>query len=276
MKKLSLLLPAVWAMFSLLACENENKENNKDPEKGESFTEALIPGLDLKMVYVEGGSFQMGATAEQVGDADSDEFPVHKVTLSPYYIGKYEVTQSQWEAVMGTTLEDLADGRKIRGKGDDYPIYYVPWDKAEEFCEVLSAKTGKKYMLPTEAQWEYAARGGKKSKGFKYSGSDTLDKVAWYGGNNGGDRVHVVGVKIANELGVYDMSGNVREWCSDWYGSYDERDVENPIGPEVGYYHVDRGGGWDDLDEDMRVSYRGYYGPDYDYYYRGFRVVLVP
>ncbi|MCM1042148.1 MAG: formylglycine-generating enzyme family protein [Bacteroides sp.] len=267
MKRLSLILPVVWAMLLLAACGNGS---NTKPKRGRNFTEVSVPGLNLKMVYVEGGSFQMGATAEQVGDAEEDEFPVHKVTLSPYYIGKYEVTQAQWKAVMGN------ENNPSEFEGENRPVENVSWSEAQHFCEELSALTGRTYRLPTEAEWEYAARGGKKSKGYKYSGSPDIEEVAWYIGNSG-SATHVVGMKKPNELGIYDMSGNVWEWCLDRYGSYDEDAVENPTGSASGSARVFRGGSWYNYAKYCRVAYRRCYNPGFRGDYRlGFRVVLVP
>ena len=185
--------------------------------------------------------------------------PVHQVTLSDYYIGKYEVTQGLWEKVMGTTLEEQRDkGNKdwpLYGQGSDYPMYYINWEEAQAFVEKLSELTGRHYVLPTEAQWEYAARGGVKSKGYKYSGSNTLSDVAWYRENSEEKKsASPVGSKSPNELGIYDMSGNVYECCSDWYGSYNNESQIDPTGPVNGAVRVYRGGSWDG--NYCRVSYR--------------------
>lgn len=223
---------------------------------------------EMEVVYVTGGEFEMGATEEQGDDARESEKPVRTVRLDSYYIGKYEVTQAQWQAVMGQLKHGLS---YEYGKGDDYPAYYVSWDDAQEFCKKLSEATGKKYVLPTEAQWEYAARGGNKSQHYKYAGSDDIDEVAWYGGGEFAT-AHPVGTKKANELGIYDMSGNVEEWCSDWYGKYDENDTENPQGPAEGYasQRVHRGGCWWSSAYECRVSSRNGGGMN------GFRVVYLP
>ena len=208
----------------------------------------------------------MGATSEQGDDADNDEKPVHEVTLDGFYIGKYEVTQAQWKAVMGTTIEqqrDKAAASKLYGVGDNSPMYYVSWNEAVQFCQKLSEMTGKKYRLPTEAEWEYAARGGQHADGTKYAGSNTIGDVAWYDGNSYG-KTHPVGQKKANGLGIYDMSGNVGEWCSDWYSEdyYSRSSSVNPQGPLSGSYRVWRGG---DLGNAVmnRVSFRSGIIPDY-------------
>lgn len=231
--------------------------------------------LEIEMVYVKGGRFRMGATEEQGSVYESDEEPVHSVTLSDYYIGKYEVTQVQWEAVMGTTLEEQYDNELLHGQGLYYPMYYVNWEEAQAFVKKLSAWTGKNYVLPTEAQWEYAARGGAKSKGYEYSGSNTIGDVAWYY-NNARNSTHPVGTKSPNELGIYDMSGNVMEWCSDWYGEYSDVAQTDPVGPESGFVRVCRGGSWREGAGGYRVSDRHDGYPSNRISYLGFRVALLP
>ena len=232
----------------------------------------------MKMIYVDGGSFQMGATPEQNGEAESDESPVHTVQLESFYIAECEVTQAQWQKIMGTTIfqqRDKANSSSVYGVGDNNPMYYVSWEEAQMFCRELSAMTGKTYLLPTEAQWEYAARGGKKSRGYKYSGSYAIDAVAWYSSNSG-SATHWVKQKRANELGLYDMSGNVWEWCSDWYGNYSSATQSNPTGAVSGSYRVLRGGSWDYEASDCRVSNRDYDAPSDRDNVTGFRVVCLP
>ena len=242
------------------------------------YTET-VSGFSFDMIYVAGGTFLMGATEEQGEDYDSSEKPVHSVTLSDYYIGKFEVTQGLWKAVMGTDVEEQmekADESYLNGVGDDYPMYYVSWNEAQEFVKKLNKLTGKNYVLPTEAQWEYAARGGVKSRGYKYSGSNTIDDVAWYW-ENGEEEYSTssVGTKLSNELGIYDMSGNVWEWCSDWYGDYSEVSQTDPTGPSSGSGRVHRGGSWYGGARGCRVSSRGDGNPDGRYNFLGFRVALV-
>ncbi len=240
------------------------------------YTET-VSGLSFDMVYVEGGTFRMGGTEEQGEDARVDEKPVHSVTLSDYYIGKFEVTQGLWKAVMGTGVEEQmekAGWSDLRGVRDDYPMYYVSWNEAQKFVSKLSELTGKKYVLPTEAQWEYAARGGVKSRGYKYSGSNTIDDVAWYAGNSE-TAAHPVGTKLPNELGIYDMSGNVCEWCSDWYSDYSDVSQTDPTGPSSGFYRVHRGGSWNFNAGYCRVSSRSYDLPGSRGDHLGFRVALV-
>ena len=210
-----------------------------------------------EMVLVEGGVFTMGCTSEQGGDCDDDKKPAHQVTVSSFYIGKYEVTQALWKAVMGTTVQQQLDN----GEGDNYPMYYVSWHETQEFINRLNAATGKQYRLPTEAEWEYACRGGARSAQYTYSGSNTVGNVAWYDGNSG-RTTHAVGSKSPNELGIYDMSGNVWEWCSDWYGDYSKSPQTNPQGPSTGSYRVIRGGSWGSNERFVRVSYRYYGTPD--------------
>lgn len=245
--------------------------------QGGDFTET-IKGMSFDMVYVEGGTFQMGATSEQGSDYDSDERPVHSVTLSDYYIGKFEVTQGLWEKVMGTTIRQQRDKANsdwlLYGVGSDYPMYYVNWEEAQEFCTRLGQLTGKNYALPTEAQWEYAARGGVKSRGYKYSGSNTIGNVAWYG-DNSSSSTHPVATKQPNELGLYDMSGNVWEWCSDWKGYYSSESQSNPTGPSTGSARVLRGGSWYSYAGSCRVSNRSNGYPSTRYDRHGFRVVLL-
>ena len=226
-----------------------------------------VNGVIFEMVYVEGGTFDMGATTEQGSDAESDEKPVHSVTLDGYYIGKCEVTQELWEAVMGSNPSHF--------KGAQNPVENVSWNDCQEFVSRLNSLTGRTFRLPTEAEWEYAARGGNKSLHYKYSGSDNIDEVAWYN-NNSGRSTHAVGTKSPNELGIYDMSGNVWEWCSDWYGGYSAGAQTNPQGPSSGSYRVLRGGSWINYAGNCRVSIRSYDDPGNSNINFGLRLVLVP
>ena len=226
-----------------------------------------VNGVSFEMVYVEGGSFYMGATSEQVSDAWDKEYPVHSVTLSDYYIGKCEVTQELWEAVMGSNPSKF--------KGAQNPVESVSYNDCQEFISRLNSLTGRTFRLPTEAEWEYAARGGNQSSHYKYSGSGNIGNVAWYW-DNSGYGTHAVGTKSPNELGIYDMSGNVWEWCSDWYGDYSAGAQTNPQGPSSGYYRVIRGGSWDHNAGYCRVSRRCADGHGLGKDSIGLRLVLVP
>ena len=217
-----------------------------------------------EMVFVKGGTFMMGCTPEQGGDCRYNENPAHRVTLSDFYIGKYEITQAQWKAVVGDNPS--------RFQGDDLPVDTLGWDDTQEFIALLNEKTGGNYRLPTEAEWEYAARGGAKSRGYKYSGSDNIEDVAWYV-DNSGNRTHPVGTNMANELGIYDMSGNVWEWVSDWRRDYGGNPQTNPAGGQSpDSERVIRGGSWYDGDMDARAPYRGSGGNGCRYCHSGFRI----
>jgi len=228
----------------------------------ENFTETTNL-LFIEMVAVQGGSFMMGCTPEQGDDCAESEKPDNMVTVSDYYIGKYEVTQAQWKAVMGEN--------RSKNKGDTLPVENVTWTEIQEFISRLNTKTGKNYRLPTESEWEYAARGGNKSRKYKYSGSNDLDSVAWYIGNSD-NKTHIVGSKSANELGIFDMSGNVWEWCNDRYGSYINNEQINPPGLVNGSYRVFRGGSWYSNAGASRVSNRLYDNSEFRYAYLGFRL----
>lgn len=232
-----------------------------------SYTNNVLTVGDVtyEMVPVEGGTFTMGATSEQGSDAESDERPTHNVTLSNYSIGKTEVTQELWEAVMGSNPSEF--------KGANKPVENVSWNDCQTFIGKLNNLTGKQFRLPTEAEWEYSARGGQKSQGYKYSGSNSLGDVAWYN-NNSGSSIHDVATKRPNELGLYDMSGNVREWCSDWYGDYSSNSQTNPEGPTSGQYRVSRGGCWGINAWICRSSSRSGNEPDRRGFHLGLRLVL--
>ena len=219
--------------------------------------------LNIDMVAVQGGVFAMGCTSEQDHDCWEDENPVHQVSLGDFYMGKYEITQAQWKIVMGNNPSFF--------KGDDLPVENVCWNDVQEFIRKLNVQTGKQYRLPTEAEWEYACRGGARSAHYKYSGSNTVDSVAWYWSNSD-KKTCAVGAKSPNELGIYDMSGNVYEWCSDWFGSYNNEAKDNPTGSSSGFAHVARGGSWLDGAWYARVSYRYIGAPDYRDGSMGFRL----
>lgn len=278
--------------------ENERRAREEAARfKDRIFT---VNGVSFEMVAVKGGTFTMGATSEQGSDAYNCERPTHSVTLDDYYIGKFEVTQELWEAVMGSNPSSF--------KGSKLPVEQVSWYEAVEFCNRLSEERGRSpyysieksrkdpnnkneddalkwtvrvnpnadgFRLPTEAEWEYAARGGNRSKHYKYSGSSSINDVAWYNGNSGSE-THAVGTKSPNELGIYDMSSNVWEWCHDWYGSYGSGSQTNPQGPSSGSHRVLRGGSWNDSARNCRVSLRYNFAPDFRIINGGFRLVLVP
>ena len=222
-------------------------------------------GISIDMVRVEAGTFTMGATAEMEDPMDWEK-PTHRVTLTnDYYIGKYEVTQALWQAVMGNNPSYF--------KGDNLPVEQVSWDDCQDFLSKLNRITGKMFRLPTEAEWEYAARGGNKSRGYQYSGSNNLSDVAWYD-DNSGKKTHAVGTKQANELGIYDMNGNVFEWCQDWYGEYNSSSQVNPTGANSGSYRVIRGGSWYFSAMYSRSSCRYEHAPGYRSTIFGLRLVL--
>ena len=234
---------------------------SSNSDSGRTYT---VNGVSFTMIAVNGGTFQMGATAEQTDDADADEYPVHSVTLSDYYIGETEVTQELWVAVMGSNPSYFTGDMQC-------PVECVSWDDCQEFISKLNSLTGENFKLPTEAQWEYAARGGENSNGYLYSGSNTIGEVAWYGGNSN-SKTHAVKTKSPNELGIYDMSGNVWEWCYDWFGDYSSSSVTNPTGPSSGSSRVPRGGCWFDYAKYCRVAVRGHSYPDYGNFYYGLRL----
>lgn len=222
---------------------------NKDQNDGVlSFT---VNDVKFKMIAVEGGTFSMGATKEQKPWALWDEEPVRTVTLDDYYIGETEVSQTLWTAVMGTNPS--------KHQGDNLPVENVTFEQALEFVSMLSQKTGEEFRLPTEAEWEYAARGGKDSKGYVYSGSNASDEVASFGyGKNHEEKTFPIMSKKPNELRIYDMSGNVWEWCSDWYAQYEGKTCKSPMGPKEGTFRVSRGGCSSSSKQSGRVSARHY------------------
>ena len=253
-------------LYSNTASSSNGYASNSSLSSGNNVI--FIPvknDITIDMIKVEAGTFMMGATSEMQNPWD-DEKPVREVILTnDYYIGKYEVTQSLWQAVMGTNPSYF--------KGDNLPVEQVSWDNCLEFISKLNSLTGRKFRLPTEAEWEYAARGGRKSRGYQYSGSFNISDVAWYNGNSG-NKIHPVGMKQANELGVYDMSGNVCEWCQDWYGSYVSSSQTNPLGANSGSFRVCRGGSWYFDTGNCRSSFRSRGNPDTRSRYLGFRLVL--
>ena len=249
----------LYPLLSLRWIENLPQTKIKTPTKrvtksSESTLNFTVNGVSFKMIKVDGGTFTMGAHANQEDEAYDDEKPAHSVTLSSYYIAETEVTQALWQAVMGNNPSYFDDNI-------NNPVEQVSYDDCKEFISKINALTNKKFRLPTEAEWEFAARGGNKSRDYKYAGSNNLDEVAWYDDNSDG-HTHPVKTKAPNELGLYDMSGNVWEWCNDWWGNYPSTAQTNPQGPTSGSCRVCRGGGWDDVARGCRSSYRGSGIPD--------------
>ena len=243
------------------------------PRPTGQYLDFTVNGVTFTMVRVEGGTFMMGATDEEE-DAEYNEKPAHQVTLSDYYIGQTEVTQALWKAVMGeSSTSHVGHWISEYGLGANYPAYDISYDDVLSFISKLNSLTGRTFRMPTEAEWEYAARGGNKSKGNLYSGGNTLDKVGWYS-NNSSFKPHPVAQKTANELGLYDMSGNVWEWCSDRYGAYSSSPQINPTGPSTGSYRVLRGGSWYYNATSCRVANRGGNSPSDRYFEGGGRLAL--
>lgn len=245
---------------------------NGDSENDDmTFT---VKGVSFTMKKVKGGTFIMGATPEQEGSYN-DEKPVHQVTLTEdYYMGETVVTQALWQAVTGKLpTEDGPQWYTSTGMGDNYPAYYINYEDVQSFLAKLNTITGQNFRMPTEAEWEFAARGGSLSKSYQYSGGNAVDDVAWYVGNSN-RTTHEVKTKSPNELGLYDMSGNVWEWCSDWYGNYRSPDVINPTGSISGSVRVCRGGSWDSSKRMCRITNRGGHNPSDRGSYRGFRLAL--
>lgn len=267
MKTLRLIgfgLFGVLLCFSFVSCSDDDSDDGGSPKKGKNRT-FNVNGVEFTMVYVEGGTFMMGSN-----DAEAwyNERPVHQVTLSDYYIGQTEVTQALWQAVMGSNPSYR--------KGGSMPVESVSWYDCQEFIVKLNQITGENFSLPTEAQWEFAARGGNYSKGYKYSGSNNIDAVAWYVDNAWyvqDDGTRPVATKQPNELGIYDMSGNVFEWCSDWWGAYSSESVTDPSGPLSDSTRVLRGGSWYYNATYCRCTYRYYLPPTGTSYYLGLRLV---
>ncbi len=232
-----------------------------DPEAPKTKT-YTANGVQFRMVAVDGGTFQMGSET-----GDSDEKPVHEVKLNSFSIGQTEVSQELWEAVMNTNPSNW--------KGLMLPVERVSWNDCQTFITKLNSLTGQQFRLPTEAEWEYAARGGNQSKGYTYSGSNNIGDVAWYDSNSG-SKTHEVATKAPNELGIYDMTGNVWEWCQDWYASsyYSSSLIINPKGPSSGSHRVRRGGSWLNTAENCHCANRDGSTPDYTSDGLGFRLAL--
>ena len=249
--RITLLLAALVLIANVGNAQNTSKQKSSTSQP-----------VEPEMVFVERGTFMMGCTSKQ-GNCSSWEKPAHWVTVDSFYIGKYEVTQAQWKAVMGNNPS--------HSKGDKLPVENVSWNEVQAFISKLNAQTGKQYRLPTEAEWEFAARGGNKSENYNYSGSNIAARVSW-NTYNSGDKSRIVGTKSSNELGIHDMSGNVYEWCNDWYGNYGSEPQLNPQGPSSGEYRVARGGSWSDFAERACVWSRIFGAPDDRDISMGFRL----
>ena len=232
--------------------------------QGASCLEFTVNGVTFKMIYVEGGTFTMGCTSEQGSDCYSDEKPLHRVAVYNIYIGETEVTQALWEAVMENNPSGF--------KNENHPVEYVSWNDCQKFLQKLNSLTGKTFRLPTEAEWEYTARGGNMSIGYKYAGGNFLNDIACYANTT----TSAVKMKLPNELGLYDMSGNVWEWCSDWYSNsyYGPSFSINPQGPSSGLGRVLRGGCWTSGAVLCRVTSRTHNDPDTHNDRCGFRLAL--
>lgn len=245
----------------------------------------LKDGTSFQMNFVQGGTFMMGCTDDQKGKCEDDAYPAHQVTLSDFYMGKYEVTQALWHAVMGTTVEQqckMSGQYNVYGVGDDYPMYYIHFREAVEFCNQLNKvlaeqlPDGYVFALPTEAQWEYAARGGAKDEPTLYAGGKFASDVAWYDGVS--ERTtHPVGQKQPNELGLYDINGNVWEWCQDWYDEhfYEYSAQQDPVNANCAANRVYRGGSWDYGAKLCRLATRFYGAPSGRTINLGIRLVLA-
>lgn len=262
------LLAAFFGSSIICCCGDDAIEGNGPSSGGENadpqpvaVQTVMVNGTSFQMILVEGGTFTMGSGIKNE--------TLHEVKLSSFYIGQTEVTQELWQAVTGSNPSEL--------KGNKRPVETVSWNDCQTFITKLNALTGKKFRLPTEAEWEYAARGGKLSKGYTYSGSNNLDEVAWSGVLASDDPnygTHDVGTKAPNELGIYDMTGNVYEWCQDWWGSYGKDSQINPTGPTSGTWRVARGGGWGGQAGPARVSARANWLPTDATGNIGFRLAL--
>ena len=273
MKKIFLLLlPQLLlagALFST-SCSKNDAPSNPDPQPAPSpqeiqSTTFTVNGISFNMMLVKAGTFTMGATPEQENPND-DESPAHQVTLThDYYLGETEVTQALWMAVMGDNPSHFT--------GDNLPVEQVSWNDCQEFIRQLNASTGLHFRLPSEAEWEFAARGGNNSRGYQYVGGNDPSDAAWYSDISNYE-THPVKAKRPNELGLYDMAGNVWEWCQDGYGPYGSTPQTDPSGPTNASYCVDRGGSWFNDAWSCRVSKRGYYWPDNCNYTLGLRLAL--
>ena len=265
-----MLLATIIAVVPFTACNKEDNSSNTDTNTGNTLT-LTVGEESFTMVKVEPGVFMMGALEGDTNALEDEEKPVHQVTLTgTYYIGQTEVTQELYTAVTGSNPSNFTEGNNL-------PVEKVSYNDALEFCRQLSSLTGKHFTLPTEAQWEYAARGGHKTPSTPtlFAGSDDIEAVGWHKGNSD-STTHTVAKKAPNALGLYDMTGNVFEWCLDWYGSYTSDAATDPQGPADGSERVSRGGSWNYPASYCRTSIRACSAPDVTYYMLGFRVVMLP
>ena len=240
-----------------------------DAVRQQAALDRVLAQINAQMVRVQGGAFTMGCKGGFFGDSHcaDDEQQEHRVEVSSFELNRYEVTQEQWEVVMGENPSSLENCPQC-------PIERVSWQDVQAFLRKVNARDGR-YRLPTEAEWEYAARGGQESRGYTYAGSNSLDTVAWYEGNSGG-QPRPVGQKEPNELGLYDMSGNVLEWVANWYGEYPRGFVTDPSGPSSGASRVLRGGGWYSFARYCRAASRDRNAPGLRYNALGFRLARTP
>lgn len=249
-----------------MSCDKDDSGEGEGNGANAAIRTINVSGVTFNMVYVEGGTFRMGATKEQTQShekIDDFEFPVHNVTLSSYYLAETEVTHELYDIVMNGETSGTSKYKPVCGN----------WNDCDKFIKKLNELTGMKFRMPTEAEWEYAARGGNKSKGYVYPGSDNKFLVGWYYINSGENLLteadwnwwtmkgnkcgtHVVATQMPNELGFYDMGGNVYEWCSDWFAEYTKEDQVNPKGPDTGYSKACRGGSYAHFSVEARCSHR--------------------
>ena len=269
MKKIiSLRCLLVLAVFAAITVNAIAQNNVKVITNSDSSLTFKVGDAVFKMMPVKGGTFMMGATKEQADEATDDEYPVHSETVGDFYMGETEVTKQLWHTVMGTL---------VRCNWTEYnkPIGSVRYIDCEEFIKQLNELTGRTLRLPTEAEWEYAARGGDKTHGYMYAGSNNIDEVAWYLYNTN-EEIKEVAQKKPNELGLYDMSGNVFEWCSGWYAGYTDGKTTHKIKLNAKEYHVYRGGSSREAAHFCRVSNRDFYAPLGSFPALGLRLVLEP
>lgn len=253
--------------------ELDTSNNTEEPPVDTTETppvDTVIPMLVMAfvddMVSLDGGTFVMGCKLEQGDDCFENEYPAHNVTLSDYKISKYQVTQAQWKAVMGANPSHF-------NNCDSCPVDNVSWNQVKLFISTLNNLSIKKFRLPTEAEWEYATKGGSRASPTRYAGSDNVNEVAWYG-DNSDNKTHPVGQLNSNELGLYDMNGNVWEWCEDRMGNYTSSDKTNPTGSQTGTFRIVRGGSFMNSAVNCRVTNRRFIPPGNSLSSLGFRLVL--